>query len=346
MCKPASQGGQRCASHTRKAVAAATERYEAAKEAVANATEQMTIGEHEDMMVERRDAGHALFQAQVEHASTPTGQRELRAALGEAEAAGDGLASMQASGLLQRGEELRERNKAIADAIKAASAQKATRAPVAPGDRAVCNACGWEGDEGDAPGGHCPKCKQDQVNYFFPATGNIPVPTRPNGKMVNAGDLNYGDKFIDPDSGDVVEVHRSYPWNGDGRQIDTTAGWSVVIRPGQKVEQVPDEIETTGDTFEDFKADQHAQNHPNALTEDEFESMYAPLGGRDYAMTDRPPIGVDAKHVWTIVEGEQDYQYAVPGVQNVNVLGYIQTEKPWTTGAEEAVWVDGSEYTD
>ena len=171
--------------------------------------------------------------------------------------------------------------------------------------------------------------------------------TRPDGKMVAADDLNYGDKFIDPNSGDVVEIHRSYPWNNGGRQFDTTAGWSVTVEKGQKVEQVPDGTETTGDTFEDFKADQHAENHPNAMTEDAFEAEYQPAQyGDDQAMLDNPPTGVDPKTVWTIVEGEQDYQYAVPGVQKVNALGYIETKKPWVTGAEEAVWVDGSEFTD
>lgn len=32
---------------------------------------------------------------------------------------------------------------------------------------AVCNACGWEGIEAEAPSGKpCPECGQDDVNYF------------------------------------------------------------------------------------------------------------------------------------------------------------------------------------
>jgi hypothetical protein len=46
----------------------------------------------------------------------------------------------------------------------------------------------------------------------------------------------------------------------------------------------------------------------------------------------------DKHRVWTVVEGEDDSWYALPGYHVVNKLGYVLTDKPWSTGLEEAVW--------
>lgn len=38
-------------------------------------------------------------------------------------------------------------------------------------ETAVCNACGWHGSEDDLPEGQvCPKCGQDEVNFFTPGS--------------------------------------------------------------------------------------------------------------------------------------------------------------------------------
>ena len=97
MCKPQSEGGQRCAYHTRKALTAAAVEYHAAP----------TEAKHE-----------ALQEALADHASTPTGKKELQAELallwpGSAEA-------LDRREALRRGEQIRERNAAVRDAVRAA----------------------------------------------------------------------------------------------------------------------------------------------------------------------------------------------------------------------------------
>lgn len=168
MCKPASEGGQRCAANTRKALAKAKAASAAAELNYREASvEDQPLARLASLGQARAATTEALFHAMVEHASTPSGRREYEADLAKAQADGDGFAVTQASGVLLRGAELRERNKAVAGAVKAAAAKKATRDGAAPaGDHAVCNACGWEGPEGSAPGGTCPTCSQDDVNYF------------------------------------------------------------------------------------------------------------------------------------------------------------------------------------
>jgi len=54
-----------------------------------------------------------------------------------------------------------------------------------------------------------------------------------------------------------------------------------------------------------------------------------------------------AQHVWTVSEGEgvdddglsaDDNWYAAPGIEVVNALGYIVTEKPWDDETPDAIW--------
>lgn len=306
MCKDINHGGQRCASETRKGLDSAVAAVWGAETAMERATASGSAKELRAAEQAMDEAKEALRQARIEHASTPTGAAEFQAiadnpAYGEAQCAAY-------RDILAKGTALREKNKAVGEAVAAAEAKKAAKAPK-------------------------------------PTT---PTPTRPDGKMVDVSALTgpEGGCFVDPESGDVVEIYKTYPWGDGGWQFETSHGWSVCVEKGTLIEQVPDNTEPTGETWGEYKADYSNSHHPNAITEDEFEEKYQPVWNDDEAMTDDPPAGVDTNHVWTIVEGELDYQYAIPGIHVVNRVGYIQTKKPWETGDEEAIWVDGSQYDD
>jgi hypothetical protein len=311
MCKGELEGGQRCASHTRKALDSALIAEEAAitRASAAERHWKRHGGDQDDWhamneaAIAVNEAAQNRWKRHVDFASTPTGRKEIEDLRKKASDSPLGPGRFGASyyeRVLREGDKVRAVNQDVKAAVKAAQATKAAKEP---------------------------------------------QPTRPDGVMVTADDLNYGDKFIDPDSGDVVELHRLFHANSDGSdEVETTAGWTVTIKAGQKVERVPDTVETTGQDFEDYKAEVNADQHPNAISEDDFDARYGPHG--DGEMLDDPPTDTDPKHVWTIVEGDLDYQYAVPGVHKVNALGYITTEQPWATGNEEAIWVDGSEYSD
>jgi hypothetical protein len=94
MCKPIEEGGQRCATHTRKALRQAKAAY--GREASLP---------HWD----------AVAEAYSQHASTPSGRKEVEAELVGAPAASPHTMRLQAS--LERGEVLRERNQAAAAAV-------------------------------------------------------------------------------------------------------------------------------------------------------------------------------------------------------------------------------------
>ena len=44
------------------------------------------------------------------------------------------------------------------------------------------------------------------------------------------------------------------------------------------------------------------------------------------------------KQVWTVVEGDDEKLYAVPGFHIVNKLYYLVTEEEWTSDEEEYEW--------
>lgn len=60
----------------------------------------------------------------------------------------------------------------------------------------------------------------------------------------------------------------------------------------------------------------------------------------------------DPKCVWTVLDGEGDSQYLVPGFHHVNRIGYVIAEKPITEAElassewDEVLWFDGSELND
>ena len=57
----------------------------------------------------------------------------------------------------------------------------------------------------------------------------------------------------------------------------------------------------------------------------------------------------DPATVWTIVEGENDNQYLIPGIHFVNRIGYVIAEKPITQAEldsgewNEVLWFDGND---
>lgn len=93
MCKPASEGGQRCAAHTRKALVKAREALAADPTAY-----------------------EAVLTAEAEHASTPAGRKELEA---EYLAAESPVTRADLREALRRGDEIRERARAAAAAVQA-----------------------------------------------------------------------------------------------------------------------------------------------------------------------------------------------------------------------------------
>lgn len=80
------------------------------------------------------------------------------------------------------------------------------------------------------------------------------------------------------------------------------------------------------------------------LTDDEFFEIYRPTAapdsddGSSYMLDYKDVEGAPVNNVWTIVEGDDDGLYAFPGFHRVNRVGYVLTESPWITGAEQAVW--------
>lgn len=89
------------------------------------------------------------------------------------------------------------------------------------------------------------------------------------------------------------------------------------------------------------------------ISEDEFDFAFNPLEAKsngervilNYTDAERfaKDQGLNKEHIWAIVEGEDDSLYASPGYHVVNTIGFVVTEKPWVTGAEEAVWYEASE---
>ena len=58
----------------------------------------------------------------------------------------------------------------------------------------------------------------------------------------------------------------------------------------------------------------------------------------------RPELGITANNVWTIIDCEDAGEMVSAGFHIVNKVGYAITEMPWTTGIEDAVWLDGREH--
>lgn len=76
----------------------------------------------------------------------------------------------------------------------------------------------------------------------------------------------------------------------------------------------------------------------------EFEGEFTLHSFKD-AMKLAEKNGGDVTNVWTIIDGDEDDSlYAASGFHKVNETGFLVTEKPWVTGLEEAVWMDGDNF--
>lgn len=59
----------------------------------------------------------------------------------------------------------------------------------------------------------------------------------------------------------------------------------------------------------------------------------------------------DEKTVWSVIEGEGDNLYLLPGFHVVNNIGYVLSEEPITDAElasgewDEVLWVDGNDLT-
>lgn len=80
------------------------------------------------------------------------------------------------------------------------------------------------------------------------------------------------------------------------------------------------------------------------MTEHEFDDTYIMTLTDENNSTweeEDLPSDVDEKHVWAIIEQDDEDQHLVPGWNpNDNPIGYVITENPWETGDERALYVE------
>lgn len=113
MCKPLEEGGQRCASHTGKVLRSVEEELEASSSVSSD-------------LFERLDS------ALAEHASTPTGEIELRKRLATAHADGDYDAEAQIRLALFQGAQQRQVNSTTRNQIRAVAGLRVDPGRAAP----------------------------------------------------------------------------------------------------------------------------------------------------------------------------------------------------------------------
>ena len=69
------------------------------------------------------------------------------------------------------------------------------------------------------------------------------------------------------------------------------------------------------------------------LTEDQFDEQYKSLDGPDGSMIwEHDDVkDIPLNRVWTVVDGDEGQQCAMPGKHIVNKVGYLVTERPYTS---------------
>lgn len=50
--------------------------------------------------------------------------------------------------------------------------------------------------------------------------------------------------------------------------------------------------------------------------------------------------GQPENHVWTLVDGDDNNQYAIPGFHHVNAIGYLVTTKAWPHEHIDVLWFE------
>lgn len=80
----------------------------------------------------------------------------------------------------------------------------------------------------------------------------------------------------------------------------------------------------------------------------ELDTLFADefvLGSFDDARLFSEKRGGSDWNVWTITySDENECLFALAGRHEANVVGFIVTEEPWESGAEEAYWFDIEDY--
>lgn len=311
MCKPVHEGGQRCASHTRKAVSKAQTAYANANARV-DVTSPSDPEKFQAALTARRDAHQAWIVAQIEHASTTAGRAEYAAELRAAQKSLSKVRIEKFTDLLAKGDALRERNQAVGAAVKTAAAKKAALAPkpapsevtldqIEPGDTFY-----WDGD--------------NHVLEDFRTD-----PDDPDMWEVETATMN-----LSIPKSDTVEPVEEEQFFGE-----TDAERFAAVRD--------EEAQVSGSALKitPVLVPQMAQ-----MTEDEFEATYTPIHQSDLdedanAYWDEPPTQYPQNRIWTVVENqENENQYLLPGTHYVNRIGYIASEKPWTNPNIEVLYFD------
>jgi len=90
--------------------------------------------------------------------------------------------------------------------------------------------------------------------------------------------------------------------------------------------------------------------NPDLISESDFVAIWgARAEGPESLMSYDQVKGRDPHHVWSVVEGEDDGWYALPGFHVVNVMGFVVTDRAWTDEEAtrlQAVWFEPMESED
>lgn len=90
------------------------------------------------------------------------------------------------------------------------------------------------------------------------------------------------------------------------------------------------------------------QPDPNCISEDDFVEIWGAHGRDNGEMYDYHEVkDLPLNTVWTVVSGDDNSSYAVPGFHVVNKEGYVVTTKPWSDEGLTAYWFfDDLEHED
>lgn len=317
MCKPASEGGQRCAAHTRTALDKAVVAVSRAEARIEQALESGNDRAFEAAQADMDRAMEDLHRVRVEHASTPTGAAEFQA-IADDHRYGKGQQEYYA-GILAKGAALREKNQAVADALAAAAAKKAATAAPSPTEVSLDQVeleshFYWDGETHLL---HDLETDEDDEDMWVAhtATGVLYIPKSDTVETVeeDESDLPY-----------ETDEERFAAIRDEEAQV---AGDPVAAAP-----VVPRTVR---------------------LSEDDFEAQYGSVLQTDLdedanAYWDEPPTDqYPTNRIWTVVEnGENENHYLLPGVNYVNRIGYIASEKPWTDPKIEVLYFDHENLMD
>jgi hypothetical protein len=315
MCKAEDEGGQRCATETKKNLAKAIAMVSIAEDRLDAAQSYGSDEEKRAANIAMDDAIEGMRKARIEHASTPSGAAEFQKIVDDPAYARH---HQYYADLIARGAELRERNKAVGEALKAAADEKAARtaasAPeenlvtldkVSPGDSFM-----WGGDV------HVMDVmdEDDEDDFEVRTAGGMRL-LIPKDDLVEVMD-DIEDPFA-PDRDDDFEQQMAWAREDEAEvtgQPTVSAAWSA-----QTVRLSADDFENQFGSIDQTSVDPDGNTY-----------------------WDEPPTDLYPENrIWTvIVVPGNDNQYLAPGIHRVNREGYIASEKPWTNKNAEVLWFD------